>query len=545
MIEQGNFNGFNRKLSFTDWRFSAAALGVQRYLDFHKLPYAMEYEGDRDVLLYNWEDICLDDTEEKYYQFVEHYFADYMHHVKLHTRLMDARPIEKTKKAPKPQKSDENKEEGEEDTENEIAEESTTVSDKDYENLLKINSICKKVFGALKFTEENRAELLQLIEDNRLSLCKETFRSGKSTYANYANSNSLGNEAGEVCRLLGYYADLGKKKKSLAFYWDYASFVAQDFLEFDFIPFAFSTGSQECFFINNNASMVELVKANDRFANVKSKYDNSESKLGSFRNFKLDMFFQTKNSAEFLDYQVEIIKKNKANDYYETVYLRQEAIDIFQKINKSTDGHIIRAINLPCQSKNYIEGGVFNEGRGAYFVPILDIVIDCVLNLKHLDFVLDMLLKEEENKSYLISQLIRINKLLYKGVDQMEPAKNATNPSAQTEKYQNAMFMDAQKSAAEVIRKFNNKGEKVNTNQKVKSFRNKLISDLVSKDYEGFSVTLLRLSEFSGVPFAFAYPLFKDFDKNKNLAYTFVNGLQAIDSTEQFSDDNAAEKTEQ
>ena len=60
---------------------------------------------------------------------------------------------------------------------------------------------------------------------------------------------------------------------------------------------------------------------------------------------------------------------------------------------------------------------------------------------------------------------------------------------------------------------------------KINSYKQKLISALTFKDYDRFNEVLLQLSAYSGIPFNFAYDLFEDFDQNKNIAYTFVNAF--------------------
>ena len=84
----------------------------------------------------------------------------------------------------------------------------------------------------------------------------------------------------------------------------------------------------------------------------------------------------------------------------------------------------------------------------------------------------------------------------------------------------NFNLFNARESAEKVVFKLKD------TPRKIDAYRNKLISCLTFKDYEKFSVTLLQLSSYSSVTFDFAYYLFKDFEKNKNVAYTFVNALR-------------------
>lgn len=66
--------------------------------------------------------------------------------------------------------------------------------------------------------------------------------------------------------------------------------------------------------------------------------------------------------------------------------------------------------------------------------------------------------------------------------------------------------------------------EKLEEN-KLNSYKQKLISAVTFKNKDRFCEILLQLSSFSGVVFDFAYDLFEDFENNKNLAYTFINAL--------------------
>ena len=81
-------------------------------------------------------------------------------------------------------------------------------------------------------------------------------------------------------------------------------------------------------------------------------------------------------------------------------------------------------------------------------------------------------------------------------------------------------------------RKETNKFIEDNKQKKITSYRNKLISSLSFKDYDRFKTILLQLSSYSGVTFDFAYNLFDDFEKNKNIAYAFVNALTENKSNE-------------
>ena len=60
---------------------------------------------------------------------------------------------------------------------------------------------------------------------------------------------------------------------------------------------------------------------------------------------------------------------------------------------------------------------------------------------------------------------------------------------------------------------------------KRESYRQKLTSAIVFKDYDRCCQILLQLSNYSEVTFDFAYSLFEDFEANKDVVYTFINAL--------------------
>lgn len=66
--------------------------------------------------------------------------------------------------------------------------------------------------------------------------------------------------------------------------------------------------------------------------------------------------------------------------------------------------------------------------------------------------------------------------------------------------------------------------EALETN-KLDSYRQKLTSSIIFKDYDRVCQILLQLSNYSGVEFNFVYDLYDNFEDNKDLAYTFVNAL--------------------
>ena len=80
---------------------------------------------------------------------------------------------------------------------------------------------------------------------------------------------------------------------------------------------------------------------------------------------------------------------------------------------------------------------------------------------------------------------------------------------------------DKEKEIIEIAKKINRELAKNKTN----SYKQKLISAISLKDYDRVQVVLIQLSAYSGVKMDFLVELFTDFEKNKNLAYTFINSL--------------------
>lgn len=420
-----------------DWRYSAAIVGLIKYFDFLYQKGVADkielYEFEDDYLRYNSNYI----SEENYLLFVEKYFKDAMHHKVVENILLK-----------------------DELSEDEIV----LINDK-----LKANQAMKSIFGKIKYTGENKEEILDLIEKNRLKLIKETYRRGKSLYSNFANENLLFSDNNKVCRLVNYCADMGKKGKSLGYYWDNNTFEFKDEKIFDFIPFAFSK-SYDAFFINNNVSIKELKKSN-------SFIENSD-------NTRTTLFGNMKESAEYIGFDVEVILKSRDKNYYETVYVREKAINIF----KQSDDFDYKGIKFWYGD---------DERNSRYMEPE---IVDRILNGIRMDSIIEVLFKSKNNHSYNIKTLIAINNLIYEGGSEM------------TKKMKSA-YASAKKVS-----------EKLEEN-KLNSYKQKLISAVTFKNKDRFCEILLQLSSFSGVVFDFAYDLFDDFENNKNLAYTFINAL--------------------
>lgn len=436
---------FDTWLEASDWRYSAAITGLTKYFNFYK--YELEYELTDEYLKFHESDI----TEERYLKFAETYYANQFQHKELEMYM--------------------------------ALEGWTEEQIKRINEILRGNSIMKKVFGKIKFDGTNRLEIQVLINDNRNELIKETFRNKNNLYKNFANPGQLFKERGTCCRLWGYYVDGGRKTKSISYNFDVNTFVSQDDILFDFIPFAF-WGEREVFFINDNYSLVQMVNTNQTL----EKLIDMEVSDNRNKNARKILFKTIQETAGFLDYDVEVISKQSDRDFFETMYVRKDSITILRKM---------KVYEPFCFSVKIADN---------YYMDVQKKVTDCILNLVRTDEIIEFFLKQDIKRDvkysseYLVSLLIRINNLICKGGEKL-----------------NQSMRGAYACAKAVV--------KTIPENKSISYRQKLTSAIVFKDYDRCCQILLQLSNYSGVTFDFVYDVFEDFEKNKDVIYTFINAL--------------------
>lgn len=431
---------YDTKLEASDWRFSATILGLIKYLRHHDF----EYQVEDDFILYKSEDI----SEEKYLEFVEYKYKDELHHIMVENILSSDDETDKQIKL---------------------------VNEK-----LVANTIMKKTFNNIKFDGNNKNEILDVINKNRYELIKESYRYKPNMYRNYCNTNQLFNEGKDYCRLLGYTVDAGKKGKSTGYNFNISTFVGQDILEFDFIPFAF-TGDREAFFINDNLSIKRLKTSNSTLEK-KAKLDlNSENKKIDARQA---LFKNIIESSEFIDYDIEVIFKDIDKGYFETLYIRKESIKILKKLKENKFDYKSICISYKVNDN--------------YYKDIQKYVTNNILNNIVLDEIIELYLKQK-NKSYLVKQLLNIN-ILIRGDEEMK---------------------DRLKGAYACAKQVANKLPQ----NKIDTYKQKLTSSIIFKDYDRVCQILLQLSNYSEIEFGFVYDLFENFEDNKDLAYTFINAL--------------------
>lgn len=448
-----NNTDFNVKLEPSDWRFSAAIVGLLEYFEYID-PLETSYKVEDEYILYNSELI----TKENYLKFVEKKYGENLHHKYVELNLEHYN-----------QDNNEN---------------DNTYIIKSINEKLSGNTIMKKIFKKIKFDGTNRDEILSLVNKHREELILETFRNKSDMYKNYCNTNQLFNENQKYCRLVGYYIDAPKKGKSTGFGFNMSSFVGQDIQEFDFIPFAF-INDRESLFINDNYEINRLTSAKQVFQEkIKADIENLELE-NKYRGIKYSLFKGIIESSDFIEYDVEVIVKDRDKDYFETLYIRKQSIDILKKINERKIDY-----NSLCFSYK------INDN---YYIDIYKKVMECILNNTLLDDVIDLLLKEKKNY-YTVYQLININDLI-RGEKIMD------------DKIRKIIHA----CANEVMNKI--------PENKLESYRQKLTSSIIFKDYDRVCQILLQLSGYSDVYFSFADELFMDFEKNKDIAYTFINAL--------------------
>ena len=448
-----NNTDFNVKLEPSDWRFSAAIVGLLEYFEYID-PLETSYKVEDEYILYNSELI----TKENYLKFVEKKYGENLHHRYVELNLEHYN-----------QDNNEN---------------DNTYIIKSINEKLSGNTIMKKVFKKIKFDGTNRDEILSLVNKHREELILETFRNKSDMYKNYCNTNQLFNENQKYCRLVGYYIDAPKKGKSTGFGFNMSSFVGQDIQEFDFIPFAF-INDRESLFINDNYEINRLTSAKQVFQEkIKADIENLELE-NKYRGIKYSLFKGIIESSDFIEYDVEVIVKDRDKDYFETLYIRKQSIDILKKINERKIDY-----NSLCFSYK------INDN---YYIDIYKKVMECILNNTLLDDVIDLLLKEKKNY-YTVYQLININDLI------------------RGEKIMDDKIRKIIHACANEVR------NKIPEN-KLESYRQKLTSSIIFKDYDRVCQILLQLSGYSDVYFSFADELFMDFEKNKDIAYTFINAL--------------------
>ena len=452
-----DYKGYDTLIQPTDWRYSASCLGLHRFLTYSGFDFKLlnDCEDTVDGAIYGFDGILYhssDLTEENYLLFAENFFKKDMTHLTILSMLENA--------------------------------EFTDENIKTINDLIKSKTVLKKLVGKIKFDGTNKDVISNLINENRFEIIKSIFRYGKNLYSDYCNSNLLLTDSNNHCRLVGYSVDEGRKTRFLGFCFSKESVDCNDEIEFDFIPFAFSNPEMyETYFVNNNYSIKELVKTNDTLS---ERLRDNEKK-----NSKTRLLSVLQQADNFINYDVEIIEKNRDKNYYSTLFVRTERLRALKQLSDKSLSFTYKIAE-------------------DYWLNLEKEVFERCLNNVLLDDLIERMLKisldsGEVNKTtvrFRTNTLVDIN-VSWKGSMIMSELENAKKLG----------FVVSQKLI-----------EKRGKN-KISSYQQRIISALVAHDYDRVKEVLLSLSAYSGVEFAFFYKFLEDAEQYKDLAFAFASSL--------------------
>lgn len=455
------YYGYDTLLQPTDWRAAAAVVGLCKYFDHFRIDYKILYNVDEkpenyihgfDGIIYKSDSI----TEEKYLDFVESYFEKYMTHSTILSILGN----------------------------DEFSDEQIKMVN----DLVKSKTVLKGLLGKTKFDGTNKAVFISTIEENREEIIKTIFKNGNNLYKNYCNERLIFTDDNSTCRLRGYNVDKDRKTSILGFCFSKESFDANDILEFDFIPFAFSNPDmRETYFVNNNFSVESLVNTNRAFS---EQLSNTEGK-----GDKNKLLLVLQNSKDYISYDVEIISKSQDDAFYSTLFVRLERLKKLRELSGKSL-YLVKKINDDCW---------FNLEKEVYMRCLNNVLLDDVI-LRMLKFYFD----DNSNKGYIKSRtdlLIDIN-ISWKGNKIMDEINSAR--------------ICGFKASQELIR--------LKSSNKINSYKQKIISALCAHDYDRAKEVILSLSAYVGMEFSFFYKFLENAEENKDIAFAFASALTETNS---------------
>ena len=456
-----NYYDYDTLLQPADWRAAAAVVGLCKYFDHFRIDYKILYNVDEkpenyihgfDGIIYKSDSI----TEEKYLDFVESYFEKYMTHSTILSILGN----------------------------DEFSDEQIKMVN----DLVKSKTVLKGLLGKTKFDGTNKAVFISTIEENREEIIKTIFKNGNNLYKNYCNERLIFTDDNSTCRLRGYNVDKDRKTSILGFCFSKESFDANDILEFDFIPFAFSNPDmRETYFVNNNFSVESLVNTNRAFS---EQLSNTEGK-----GDKNKLLLVLQNSKDYISYDVEIISKSQDDAFYSTLFVRLERLKKLRELSGKSL-YLVKKIN---------DDYWFNLEKEVYMRCLNNVLLDDVI-LRMLKFYFD----DNSNKGYIKSRtdlLIDIN-ISWKGNKIMDEINSAR--------------ICGFKASQELIR--------LKSSNKINSYKQKIISALCAHDYDRAKEVILSLSAYVGMEFSFFYKFLENAEENKDIAFAFSSALTETNS---------------
>lgn len=468
------YYGYDTLLQPTDWRAAAAVVGLCKYFDHFRIDYKILYNVDEkpENYIHGFDGIIYKSdsiTEEKYLDFVESYFEKYMTHSTILSILGN----------------------------DEFSDEQIKMVN----DLVKSKTVLKGLLGKTKFDGTNKAVFISTIEENREEIIKTIFKNGNNLYKNYCNERLIFTDDNSTCRLRGYNVDKDRKTNILGFCFSKESFDANDILEFDFISFAFSNPDmRETYFVNNNFSVETLVNTNRAFSEQLSSTEGKGDKN------KLLLVLQ--NSKDYISYDVEIISKSQDDAFYSTLFVRLERLKKLRELSGKSL-YLVKKIN---------DDYWFNLEKEVYMRCLNNVLLDDVI-LKMFKFfyfeesekknskAISEIRKTQKNIMYKIGLLVDIN-VSWKGYDIMYEITSAKKYGEMVSK--------------ELIKK--------SSNNKIKSYQQKIISALCAHDYDRAKEVILSLSAYVGMEFPFFYKFLENAEENKDIAFAFASALTETNS---------------
>ncbi len=463
--------GYDALLQLSDWRFSAAALGLLEYLDFcdsrygkldYKILSAMEKSEELpkeaikglDGILYHSSDI----TEERYLDFAEYWFRSEMTHCKIMDILHG-----------------------------------DSLSDDDIKkvnDMVKSKKVLQNLFGKVKFDGKNSDEYIGIIQKNRYHIIKEIYRYSPMMYRGFNNTNLLLTQENPHCRLQGYNVDEGRKSKYVGYAFDKDTFVGNDCIEFDFIPFAFSN-THEGYFINNNFDLNTLKQTNRKFI---QEINGTEEK-----NSRTKLYLALKNSADYIRYDVEVIIKPRDAEQYQTLFVRADGLKALQELPSNSIKFYYDDCNFNLENEVY-KRCLNNE--------LLDSCIEFMLKIRETENFKKK--KKYKDITWQINNTIAINEK-WKGENSMDCEMKDKN------------YIELAKSAAVKIKKHIVFALKAPN--KLETYRYKILHAMIAEDYDNMNNIIISMCNYANYVPEFAMPLFENPAENIGIAQTFVANL--------------------
>lgn len=513
---------FTHCIETSDWRYSAALLGLQRYLDATNKPYEMK----GDALYYNEIDI----NEDDYWKVVDEYYSDITLFKLISNRIknnnIDISEIVKLNKELNEQLKKltltiSNYKEildffcsKTSFSMNSYEYQNHSMDDEEINDSLKIWT--RRLHEYLKdikiSLEANNDELVGILEFLYPHSLKGVFL--RRIYARFIDPSKFFTTTGKVCRLNGYNVDTNRKSRSLGYNFNKDNFVYQDIQEFDFIPFAFVGDFRReitTFFVNSNIKAESLVKYRNSFEKTTNKYLNSNKEYTTTQLLFISLIENNLNTLN----DVEIICntgtnfKDVSSNLNHTIFLRNSAIgtlcDIKEFYHKFNYSYEVAKDNW-IRVDEVVTNAILNN-----------LVLDDLINifLKELEGPLnekaDAVRKKELNEKrpsrsrmyWLIKYLIDTNLIIKYGRDHRNKER----------------LKSPRYCASIILRALDSK--------KVSIYRSKLVSSIAINDFDKIIKIIIHLSELIGIKFEFVNELLYDFETNKDLAYSFIHGLSS------------------